>query len=60
MHHLRLPLFPAVLTDGAVVYDITGEPMLEQGSRPDDSGHGNRERGPPHDWDGIDEPAPEA
>ena len=60
MRHLRLPLVPEVLADGAVVYDITGEPVLEPGWSPDDTGHSRGGRGPPHDWDGIDEPAPGA
>ena len=56
MQHLRLPLVPEVLADGAVVYDITGEPVLDDGWRPDG---GAWERGPPADWEGIDRPAPD-
>ena len=59
MTHLRLPLVPEVLGDGAVVYDITGAPVLEPDWRPHDSDHITTERGPPHDWDGIDAPAPD-
>jgi hypothetical protein len=59
MTHLRLPLVPEVLGDGAVVYDITGEPVLDRGWRPDGSDRGTTERGPPHDWEGIDAPAPD-
>jgi hypothetical protein len=58
MTHLRLPLVPEVLGDGAVVYELTGELVLDQGWRPDGSDCGTTEPGPPHDWDGIDPPAP--
>lgn len=60
LSHLRSPLAGEMLDDGAVVYDITDEPMLEQGWHPGESGNGKRERGPPNDWDGIDEPASDA
>jgi hypothetical protein len=60
MQHLRLPLVPEVLADGAVVYDITGEPVFEPGWRLDEMGDDVPERGPPGEWDGIDDLAPDA
>jgi len=57
--HLRLPLRPEQLYDGTtVVYDVTGEPVLDARWRPaEDDGWGT-ERGPPGEWDGIDAPSP--
>ena len=46
--HLHQPLVPEVLSDGGTVaYDITGEPVLGLDWRPNDSGEGATERGPP-------------
>ena len=56
--HLHVPLVGEVLNDGGTVaYDITGEPVLGLDWRPNDSGEGATERGPPRAGDGIDEPA---
>jgi hypothetical protein len=51
MTHLRLPLVPKVLGDGAVVYDVTGEPVLDPDWRRNQSA---TERGPPPEWDCVD------
>ena len=55
MSHLKLPLQPEQLEDGAVVYDVTSEPVLEAERTEDEA---FRSRGPPCEWDGIDAPAP--
>jgi len=53
--HLKLPLRPEELSDGAVVYDVTAEVFDREGIQQDAVGV---ERGPPSNWDGIGEPSP--
>jgi len=54
--HLKLPLRPEALSDGAVVYDVTGDPVLDVGEWQQEGGR--RTRAPPCGWDGIDPPSP--
>lgn len=57
--HLRLPLRPELLDDRAtVVYDVTGEPVLDERWRPGGDGEWGTERGPPCEWDSVDAPSP--
>jgi hypothetical protein len=56
MSHLKLPLHPEQLEDGAVVYDVTSELVLDGEQWTEDDAF--RSRGPPCEWDGIDAPAP--
>lgn len=54
--HLKLPLRPEEMSDGAVVYDVTDDPIHEWDGRTQE--RGRRTRAPPCDWDGIDPPSP--
>jgi len=54
--HLKLPLRPEELADGAVVYDVTAEPAFDSDEWVQDGA--SLSRGPPCNWDGIDPPAP--
>jgi len=57
--HLRLPLRPELLDDRAtVVYDVTGEPVLDERWRPGEDGEWGTDRGPPREWDCVDAPSP--
>jgi len=56
--HLRMPLRPELLDDGAtVVYDVTGEPVLDARWRPAEDDGWASERGPPTQWDCVDAPS---
>jgi hypothetical protein len=57
--HLRLPLQPELLNDEVtVVYDVTGEPVLDDRWRPGAHDEWASERGPPSEWDCVDAPSP--
>ena len=56
--HLRLPLRPELIDDSAtVVYDVTGEPVLDAGWHPAQDEPWGTERGPPGEWDCVDAPS---
>jgi len=58
LEHLRMPLRPELLDDGAtVVYDVTGEPVLDARWRPAEDDGWASERALPNQWACVDAPS---